>query len=194
MGNMPFELFLFGIIFFGLMAILGAMRARQKGEKAYYLSAMASALVLLAFVLAFLDQPIPAFVIVITVGMMSFALLPKVLRASEREMVCQLEEMGISAPLRARELLTNKGWLKLASKHGLRKTTMLYFLLSTVIGGTILFMASAFFPAFISKEHALGFTAAYSIFGTYVYHRTLKKALTQLKMSAQSPKSQQPKF
>ncbi|MEM2280644.1 MAG: hypothetical protein QXZ68_01455, partial [Candidatus Bathyarchaeia archaeon] len=58
--------------------------------------------------------------------------------------------------------------------------------LSIVIGGTILFTASAFFPAFISKEYTLGFTVAYSILGTYIYHQALKKALTRLKASTQT--------
>jgi len=176
MNNMPYELFLYGIVFFGSMAVVNAVLARQRKEKAYYLSSMVGFLVVLIFVLAFLNQLILALILVVATGILSTALLPRMRLASEREMAKQRQKVDLSAPLKARDFLTNKGWLKLASKYGLWKTIFLHYLLSVVIIGGILFTLSTF-SGFIAIEYVLVYVATGPILATYMFYRALKKAL-----------------
>ena len=51
-------------------------------------------------------------------------------------------ESDISAPLRGRDFLTMKGWLKLASRWGVRKTVFLYILLAMPISSGMFFILS----------------------------------------------------
>ena len=111
--NPPYGLILFGVAFFGFMTVVGVVQARRKKEKAYYISAVVSFLMLLWSVLIFLNQfvlsrvPFVAWVILSIVG------LPKIREAMMRESVKQLEETDFSAPLRVREFLTGKAGLNL---------------------------------------------------------------------------------
>ncbi|MCS7114883.1 MAG: hypothetical protein N0A00_05735 [Candidatus Bathyarchaeota archaeon] len=95
-------------------------------------------------------------------------------------MAKQLQELDLSAPFKARDFLTNKGWLKLASKYGLWKTMFLYYLLSVVILGGTLFTASIFF-GLITKVYVVIFTVAGSTFGTYMFYTALKRILESVK-------------
>ena len=176
MNNMPYELFLFGVAFFGFMAVFGAVRAYRKKETAYYLSSMVGFLAILIFVLAFLNQLILALILVVATGILSTALLPRMLKASEREMVRQRQKADLSSPLRVRDFLTNVGWLKLASRYGLWKTTFLIYLLSVVIIGGILFTLSTF-SSFITIEYAVSCTVIAPILVIYMFYKPLKKAL-----------------
>jgi predicted MFS family arabinose efflux permease len=174
--SFPFELFLFGVAFFGFMAVFGAVRAYRKKEKAYYLSSMASFLVVLAFFFAFLNQVILALIIFVATGILGIVGLPRMLKASERELAKQRQEVDLSAPLKARDFLTNKGWLKLASKYGLWKTMFLIYLLSVVIIGGILFTLSTF-SSFITIGYVASSTAIAPILVIYMFYRPFKKAL-----------------
>jgi len=78
--------------------------------------------------------------------------------------------------LKARDFLTNKGWLKLASKYGLWKTMFLIYLLSVVIIGGILFTLSTF-SVFITIEYVVVYTATGPILATYIFYQALKKVL-----------------
>jgi len=176
--NFPFELFLFGVAFFGFMSVFSAVRAYRKKEKAYYLSSMAGFLAILIFVLAFLNQLILALILVVATGILSMAGLPRILEASEREMAKQIQKADLSAPLRVRDFFTNVGWFKLASKWGLRKTMFLFYLLSVVIIGGILFTLTTF-SSFITIGYALSCTAIAPILATYMFYRPLKKALVK---------------
>jgi len=174
--SFPWELFLFGVAFFGFMAVVGVVQAHRKKEKVYYLSSMVSFLVTLIFVLAFLNQLILVLILMVATGILSIALLPKTQEASEREMVRQRQKADLSAPFRVRDFLTNVGWLKLASRYGLWKTMFLIYLLSVVIIGGILFTLSTF-SNFITIEYAVSCTAIAPILVIYMFYRSLKKAL-----------------
>jgi len=133
--NLPYELFLFGVGFFGFLAIVGLVQAHRKREKTYYLSAMVGFLVVTAFVFAFLNQLIFALILIVVTGVLSIVGLPRLLKVQEREMVKQLQNADLSAPLRVREFLTNIWWFKLASKWGLWKTMCLFYLSTAMITG-----------------------------------------------------------
>jgi len=174
--NLPYELFLFGVAFFGFMAVVNAVQAHRKKEKAYYLAAMIGFLVVLAFVCAFLNQLILVLIVVIATGILSIAVLPKTLKASEREMAKQLQKADLSAPLRVRDFFTNVGWFKLSSRWGLWKTMCFFYLLSVVIIGGILFTLSTF-STFITIWYAVSCTATAPILVTYMFYRQFKKVL-----------------
>jgi len=176
MNNMPYELFIYGVVFFGFMAVLSAVQAHRKKEKVYYLSSMVGFLAILMFGLAFLNQLILVLIVMVATGILSIALLPKTLEASEREMVKQRQKADLSAPLRVRDFLTNVGWLKLASKYGLWKTMFLIYLLSVVIIGGMLFTLSTF-SGFITIEYVVSCTVTAPILVIYMFYRPFKKAL-----------------
>ena len=174
--NLPYGLFLYGVAFFGLMTIVNAVQAHRKKEKAYYLAAMISFMVLLAFVFAFLNQLILAFILIIATGILSIAGLPRLLKIQDRELTKQLQKVDLSAPLRVRDFFTNIGWFKLSSKWGLWKTMCLFYLLSMVIIGGIFSIVSTFY-SFITIGYAVGYTATVSILVTFIFYQQLKKAL-----------------
>jgi len=174
--SFPFELFLFGVAFFGFMAVVGVLQAHRKKEKVYYLSSMIGFLSILIFALAYLNQLILVLIVMVAAGILSIAILPKTQEASEREMVKQRQKADLSAPLRVKDFLTNVGWLKLASKYGLRKTMFLIYLLSVVIIGGMLFTLSTF-SGFITIADTIGCTVIGPILVIYMFYRPFKKAL-----------------
>jgi len=174
--SFPLEFLLFGVAFFGFMAIAGIVQAHRKKGKIYYLSSMVGFLAVLMFALAYLNQLILVLIVMVATGILSIAILPKTQEASEREMLKQRQKADLSAPLRARDFLTNVGWLKLASKHGLWKTMLLIYLLSVVIIGGILFTLSTF-SSLITIADAVASTAVAPILVIYMLYRPLKKTL-----------------
>ena len=114
----PYGLILFGVAFFGFMAVVNAVQAYRKKERAYYLAAVVGFIVFLAFVLAFLSQLIFVLILVIAAGILSIAGLPKLLKIQERELIRQLQKADLSAPLKVRDFFTNIGWFKMAYKWG----------------------------------------------------------------------------
>lgn len=174
--NFPIELLLFGVAFFGFLTVVGIVQAHRKKEKVYYLSSMVGLLLILMFALAYLNQLILVFIVMAVAGILSIAFLPKTQKASEREIIRQRQKADLSAPLKARDLLTNVGWLKLASKHGVWKTMFLIYLLSVVIVAGILFAFSTF-SSFITIEYIVVYATTGPILTTYIFYRPFKKAL-----------------
>ena len=128
--NPLYGLMLFGIAFFGFMVVVGVVQARRKKEKAYYISAIVSFLMLLFSIFIILNQFILALILFIAIPILSIAGLPKIIKVMKREPLKELQETDFSAPLRVRELLTWKGWFKPKSRWGIRKTMCLYSLLN----------------------------------------------------------------
>jgi NADH:ubiquinone oxidoreductase subunit 6 (subunit J) len=174
--NPPYELFLFGVAFFGFMAVVGVVQAHRKREKTYYLSAMVCFVMLLAFIFFFLNQPILALTIIITAGILSIVELPKMLKVRERELTKRLQEKDFSAPLRKRYFLSDIWWLKLASKWGLRKTICLFYLVSMSLSGGILLILSTLY-SFITVEYVLVYAPIFSILFTFMYYQPFQRAL-----------------
>lgn len=124
--NPLYGLMLFGVAFFGFMVVVGVLKARRRKEKAYYISAMVSFLMLLSSIFVILNQFILVLVLFITIGILSVAGLPKMIKVMRREPLKELQETDLSASLRIRDLLTWKGWFKLTSRWGIRKTMLLF--------------------------------------------------------------------
>ena len=150
---------LFGVAFFGFMVIVGIVKARRRKEKAYYISAMVSFLMLISSIFVILNQFILVGVLLVTAGILSIAGLPKTIEVFRREMLKDLQETDLSAPLRGRDLLTWKGWFKLVSRWGISKTVYLY----SLVAGAIFFTLTIF--GMISIASATGYT----IFAIFFY-------------------------
>jgi len=110
------------------------------------------------------------------------------LKVQERELAKQLQEADLSAPLKGRDFLTNKWWLKLASKCGVLNTICLYYLLSVVIIGGTSFTLSIFF-SFITIRNVVSYTTTFPILSTLIFYRQFKKAFDRVAESEKDENS-----
>ena len=182
--NPLYGLMLFGVVFFGLMAVVGVVQARRKGEKAYYLSIMVSSVLLVALVLLFLNQFVVVINLVALTAILSLAGLPKLLNVQERELAKRLQEMDLSAPLSVSEFLTWKGWFKLVSRWGIRKTMCLYSLIMMGVGAALFFTSSIF--GIIRVAWAAAYTIIIGIGSAIFFHRQVRKALEKNALAHQT--------
>jgi hypothetical protein len=173
--NPLYGLMLFGVAFFGLMVAVGVVQARRKKEKAYYLSAIVAFLMLLSSIFVLLNQFILVLVLFVAIGILSIAGLPTILQAMRREPLKELQETDFSAPLRVSEFLTWKGWFKLVSRWGIRKTMCFYSLITTGVGAALFFTSSIF--GIIHVAWAAAYTVIIGIGSAIFFHRQVGKAL-----------------
>jgi len=174
--NHPYGIFLFAVAFFGFLTVVSAVRAHRKKERVYYLSTILGVLMVLIAVFIILNQVIFVLILMVAAAILGVAAYPKAMKAARREMVKQLQEVDLSAPLRVRDFFTNVGWFKLESKWGLWKTMCLFYLLSVVIIGGILFTLSTF-SSLLAIEYVVGYTIAGPILATFMFYRVFKRAL-----------------
>ncbi len=177
--NPLYRLMLFGVAFFGFMVVVGVVQARRKKEKAYYISAIVAFLMFLSSIFVILNQFILVLVLFVATGILSVAGLPKTIKVVRRELLRELQETDFSAPLRVRELLTWKGWFKLTSSWGIRKTMCLYSLLNMGGVGAIFFTFSIF--GMISMVLVAVFTILVGILSPIFFYRQISKALRESK-------------
>jgi len=184
--NTPYELIISGVIFFGFIAVVSIVQARRKKEKTYYLAAVTGFLMIFVFSLALLSQFILAFIVFVVTGVVSVVALPKMIRAQRRELAGQLakelREMDFSAPLRVRDLLTWKGWLKLAYAWGIWKTASLYSLFAmTVIAGMSYAILSIL--GIMNIWYVVGYTVSVAAIVFILFYSQISKALNKSKLS-----------
>jgi hypothetical protein len=173
--NSLYAVMFFGVAFFGFMVVVGVVKARRKKEKAYYISAVLSFLMLLSCIFVILNQFVLVLALFVVMGVLSVAGLPRMTQALRRESLQELQETDLSAPLRLRELLIWKGWFKLASRWGVRKTMYFYSLIMTGVGGAMLCAFS-----FLMRIHiawAIGYTIIVGILSAIFFHRQVGEAL-----------------
>jgi len=173
--NPLYGLMLFGVAFFGFMVVVGVVQARRKKEKAYYIGTVVSFLFLLFSIFIILNQFILALILFVAITLLSIAGLPKMMKTMKREPLKELQETDFSAPLRVRELLTWKGWFKLESRWGVRKTMCLYSLLNMGGIGAIVFTLSIL--GMISIVWAIGVTIIVGIFSPIFFYRQIGETL-----------------
>ena len=175
--NPLYGLILFGVAFFGFMVVVGVVQARRKKEKTYYISAMVSFLLLLFSIVIILNQFILALILfvvfIVAIPILSIVGLPKLREAMRRDLVKELQETDLSAPLRIRDLLTWKGWFKLTSRWGIRKTMCLHSLFNMGVVGAIFFTLSIF--GMINIVWAAVFTIFTGIGSPIFFHRQISK-------------------
>ena len=120
--NLLFGFLIYGVGFFGLIAVINFVRVLRREEKLYYFGAgMVSSLLAVAWILLVLGQILLMGILITFVGVISIVAFPKTRKILERESVKIAQELDFSVPLSGRDFFTNQGWLKLASKWGLGK-------------------------------------------------------------------------
>ena len=172
--QLPYEIFLLGVVFFGGMGVINFIRAYRKREGEYYFGSLIGFLVVVMWILLILEQILPMLVLTAIVVIVSVWRLPKINKIVDRE----LREMDISSPLRARDFLTYGGWLKLAKRWGVWKAACIYFLLAiAVIGGMLYISSTIYQPYGTTIWFVVSITITTSTVATLMFYQHLKKAL-----------------
>ena len=180
MASTPYEL-LFGVLFCSFAMIVCAVRAHREKDKTYYHGAIISFLMLLVCGFLILNQRLLAIILLASAGVFAIVTLPISFKLWERKSV-ELAQVDLSAPLRGRELLTNKGIIKLAYRWGVWKTVFLYWLLGLVSLGGILYTLSIWVES-LSTAYVVSSTFAYITLYTIMIYRQITKAFNVHKKS-----------
>lgn len=175
----PYGAILFLAVLSVLTAVLSIRRARQKREKIHYIGAVIGFLMLSVFALALLNQALLAFFILVAGGIVCIATLPRIMSVQKQELERQLakaiEETDLSEPLRLRELMGWKGWLKLAHRWGSWKTASIYSILGAVIIALVSYIALSVFYVLNIWLFA-GYTISATIIIFILFHHQISKA------------------
>lgn len=123
-------LFLLGIVMCSLSGFVSIVKARRRREPTYYWTSGVCFLVAIAFVAALLKQFLLLFAMMGGALIISIGVLPRVMELYGEEIVKQKQETDVSAPLRMRDFLTWKAWIKLKAIYGFRKMIILYSILN----------------------------------------------------------------
>ena len=150
------------------------MRARREKEKTYYLIATAGFLMALACVFTFLQQFILVILLFAIIGLITAVGWSKRWRLAEQEIGKILDETDFSSPLRRRDFLTMKAWVKMASRWGVWKTVLLTWVLNVPICGGLFFIQSLL--DIISMTEVVIFTIIASIGSAVGIYWGLSKA------------------
>ena len=176
----PNEL-LFGVGFCIFATIVCSVRAYREKEKMYYIGSVSSFLMLLVIVLLILNQRLIATVLFASAGIFAIVTLPISLRFYERKSV-KLTQADLSAPMRGRELLTNKGISKYAVRWGVWKTVLVYWLLMVgVLGGVLYFLSS--WVTSLSIDYIASYTITISTLFTMMLYRQIIKVKEEYEIS-----------
>ena len=135
------------------------------------MSAVVSFLMALAFVFMFINQLLPVIFLMVAAVLLSVVGLPKMSKVLKREWAKILHEADLSAPLRGRDFLTMKGWLKLASRWGVWKTVFLYWLLNVAIIGGALFTLSLW--GIMSITYVATYTITYTTVSAIIFYQQI---------------------
>ena len=182
--QMPLGLSLFGIALSALIAVAGAVEAHRTKRRIYHLSTIAGLWMMLFFALASLGQFILAFVLIIVLGIFSYATLPRVLKAREKELTKKLQETDASSPLTVRDLFTDALWLKLVARWGLSKSLGLIYLAFLAGIAGVLWVVSQFYT-FITLTFIIAYAVTFSSLFIIILYMQIRK-VTNL----QKPKRQ----
>ncbi len=119
-----------GLVLFSFLTIFGIVKARRRNEPVYYWSSGVCFLFVIAVVAVLLNQFLVLFAMMGLSLIVLLGLTPRIMELQQEEIVKQKQETDVSAPLRLRDFLTLKGWIKLRATHGFRKTLALYILMN----------------------------------------------------------------
>ena len=173
----PWGAILVLLCLFGLIGILGVIKARRKKEKAYYTGTGLAFLMFLVIGLALLSQFLLSFIVFIVVGAFSAVMLPKIMHLFRQEIVEDIQETDVSAPLRMRDFLSWASVTKLERMYGINKTMLLYSILTIGVGGAIMLVFNIL--GIITPVMAVGYTILGGIVSIKFFHYQIRKAFKQ---------------
>ena len=141
--EIPYELFYLSAIFFAVLVVVSFYRAYREKERFNYIVGGLCLLGLVWSIMFVLDQVLLTGLFWLVAMIISVVMLPELVAFQAR----QMREVDIESPLRVGELFskTYSGWLKLAYRHGLGVTVILYFLLFEVFTGGMLLVLNLFY-------------------------------------------------
>jgi len=168
---------IFLAIVLSLAGVVSIVKARRRRERAYYLVSTVAFLALLAVVVALLNQILLSLALIVVAGLLSIASLPKVFDLSRQEVIKQWQKTDVSTPLRIRDFLTWKGWIKLTTTYGFRKTMFLCILFNIGVGGVILLTLNVL--GIINTIIAVIYTIFIGIFSTIISYYQVRRAFKQ---------------
>jgi len=166
--------------------VLSIRQARRTGNNIHYVGTAVSLLMLSVFALALLNQALLAFIVLIAGGIACIVALPKLLfvqkRELERQLVKDVEETDLSEPLKLRDFLRWKGWLKLAHKWGVWKTISIYSILGAlVIAGVSHIVLNVFgLTNTVNIWFIFGYTISATIIISVWTYRQISRALRKV--------------
>lgn len=171
--EIPRELFYLTALFFAAMAVVAFFRAYREKERFHYVRAVICLLGLAWSILFIRGQVALATLFVGVTLIFSVVMRPEASAFQDRRM----READIEGPLRVGEFFSNtySGWLKLATRHGLGVTVILYFLLFEVFTGGILLALNLLYD--IPSELILSVLTSGILLGI-LFYRQIKRALT----------------
>jgi len=180
--EIPHELFYLTAFLFAAMAIVAFFRAHREKERFYYVRVVLCLLGLAWSILFVLDRVALATLFVVVAMIFSIVMRPEASAFYDRRM----GEVDVESPLRVADFFSNtySGWLKLAYRHGLGATAILYLLLFELITGGMLLALDLFYDipsGFILSVLTPGIFLAIS------FYRQIKRALTTIHPPSGSP-------
>lgn len=180
--EIPRGLFYLSAFFFAAMAVVGFFRAYREKERVYYVGVVLCLLGLVWSILFVLDQGPLAGLFWVAAMIVSVAMLPEMTAFQDR----QLREVDVEGPLRVGEFFSNtySGWLKLAYRHGLGTTVILYALQYVVMSGGLLLALNLFYdlPSVLTLS-----VLTSGVFLVIRFYRQIRRALTSIRMPSGSP-------
>ena len=173
--EIPYELFYLSAILFAALTVNAFYRAYREKERFNYVVGGLCLLGLVWSIMFVLDQVLLTGLFWLVAMIISVVMLPELVAFQAR----QMREVDIESPLRVGELFskTYSGWLKLAYRHGLGVTVILYFLLFEVFTGGMLLVLNLFYDLPSSLILSLSTTG---IFLTIFHYIRIKRALTTI--------------
>jgi hypothetical protein len=179
--EIPHGLFYLSAFFFAAMVVVAFYRAYREQKRVYYVGGGVCLLCVVGSILLVLDQVPLAGLFWVVAMIVSVVMLPEASAFQDRLM----REVDIESPLRVGDFFsnTNSGWLKLAFRHGLGMTVILYILLIEVIAGGMLLVLNLFYDLpsmFILMLLIIG------VFPAISFYRQIKRALTSIHLPSGS--------
>jgi len=180
--EIPRGLFYLSALFFAAMVVVTFFRAYRERERISYVVVV---LCLLGFIwsILFVLGHVPLAGLFWVVAMMvSVFMLPELRELQDR----QMREVDVESPLRLGKLFSNthSEWLKLAYRHGLGVTVILFFLQFEVIAGGMLLVLNMFYDLPSGLFSAVLITGFFSAISLY---RQIKRAMNTILLPSGSP-------
>ncbi len=184
--EIPHELFILSALIFAASAVIAFIRARREKERFYYTGIGICLLGLAWSITAILDQLQLTIVFWLLAMIVSIVNWPELNRFQDRLM----KGVDIESPLRAGDFFSNTygGWLKLAHRHGLGATVILYLFQSVVISGWLLLALNQLYE--LPLRVLLASVSITNIFLAIRLYRQIKRALTTTHLPPDSPTEQ----
>ena len=171
----PYWAIFLAIVICSLAGIFCIVKARRRREATYYWVSGACFLVVIAFVAALLNQFLLLFAMIGGALIICIGVTPRIMELYGEEIVKQKQETDVSAPLRMRDFLTWKGWIKFRAIYGLHKMLTVYIILN--IGIIVAFLLTLIALGLMTPLAAVFYAIYTTVLSFIIAYRKIWKAL-----------------